>query len=118
MAEANTPVTETNQNMAENSGGDPKGNAENADAVSTNEGAEKTFTQKELDEQIKKRLERERKNIFRTNSEFQLTRPRGARPYILCKRDVPILWADFILQNQMNLLTLYLYSSISELRTS
>ena len=23
MAEANTPVTETNQNMAENSGGDP-----------------------------------------------------------------------------------------------
>lgn len=65
MAEANTPVTETNQNMAENSGGDPKGNAVNADAVSTPDSvqAEKTFTQKELDEQIKKRLERERKNM-------------------------------------------------------
>ena len=59
--ETNTTVTETNQ--AENSGGDPQGNAGNADAVSTNEGAEKTFTQKELDEIVKQRLERERKGM-------------------------------------------------------
>lgn len=59
--ETNTTVTETNQ--AENSGGDPQGNAENAAAVSTNEGAEKTFTQKELDEIVKQRLERERKGM-------------------------------------------------------
>ena len=61
MAEANTTVTETEQ--AENSGGDPQGNVENAAAVSTNEGAEKTFTQKELDEIVKQRLERERKGM-------------------------------------------------------
>ena len=45
MAEAtNTTVTETNQ--AENSGGDPKGNADNAAAVSKPDTAqaEKTFT--------------------------------------------------------------------------
>ena len=59
--ETNTTVTETPQ--AENSGGDPQGNAENAAAVSTNEGAEKTFTQKELDEIVKQRLERERKGM-------------------------------------------------------
>ena len=59
--ETNTTVTETKQ--AENSGGDPQGNAENAAAVSTNEGAEKTFTQKELDEIVKQRLERERKGM-------------------------------------------------------
>ena len=47
----------------ENSGGDPKGNADNAAAVSTNEGAEKTFTQAELDEAIKRRLERERRGM-------------------------------------------------------
>ena len=59
--ETNTTVTESPQ--AENSGGDPQGNAENAAAVSTNEGAEKTFTQKELDEIVKQRLERERKGM-------------------------------------------------------
>lgn len=47
----------------ENSGGDPKGNADNAAAVSTNEGAEKTFTQAELDEAIRRRLERERRGM-------------------------------------------------------
>ncbi|MGN0553172.1 MAG: hypothetical protein ACI4I1_07305 [Oscillospiraceae bacterium] len=62
MAETNTTVTETNQ-TAENSGGDPQGNAGNADAVSTNEGAEKTFTQKEVDGIVKERLERERKGM-------------------------------------------------------
>ena len=63
MAEAtNTPVTETNQ-TAENSGGDPKGNADNAAAVSTNEGAEKTFTQKEVDNIVKERLDRFKKGM-------------------------------------------------------
>lgn len=62
MAETNTPVTETNQ-TAENNGGDPKGNADNAAAVSTNEGAEKTFTQKEVDEIVKQRLSRATKDM-------------------------------------------------------
>ena len=52
----NTPDT--------NSGGDPtqavKGNIPEK-AVSTNEGAEKTFTQAELDEIVKQRLERQKK---------------------------------------------------------
>ena len=52
----NTPDT--------NSGGDPtqavKGNSPEK-AVSTNEGAEKTFTQAELDEIVKQRLERQKK---------------------------------------------------------
>ena len=52
----NTPDT--------NSGGDPtqavKGNIPEK-AVSTNEGAEKTFTQSELDEIVKQRLERQKK---------------------------------------------------------
>ena len=59
--EANTTVTETNK--AENSGGDPKGNAGNAAAVSTPEPeqAAKTFTQAEVNEIIKQRLERQAK---------------------------------------------------------
>lgn len=61
--ETNTTVTETNQ-TAENSGGDPKGGADNsANAVSTNEGAEKTFTQKELDDIVKQRLDRAKKDM-------------------------------------------------------
>ena len=59
--EANTTVTETNK--AENSGGDPKGSAGNAAAVSTPEPeqAAKTFTQAELDAIVKQRLERQAK---------------------------------------------------------
>lgn len=59
--ETNTTVTETNK--AENSGGDPKGNAGNAAAVSTPEPeqAAKTFTQAELDAIVKQRLERQAK---------------------------------------------------------
>ena len=62
--EANTTVTET-KNMAENSGGDPKGDAQKADAVSTpeTEQAEKTFTQKELDDIVKQRLDRAKKDM-------------------------------------------------------
>lgn len=61
-----TNVTETAGNAAENSGGDPSKavtdsvNSENA--VSTNEGAEKTFTQSELDAIVRQRLERAAKN--------------------------------------------------------
>ena len=63
MADENTTVTETN--MAENSGGDPKGDADKADAVSTpeTEQAEKTFTQKELDDIVKQRLDRAKKDM-------------------------------------------------------
>lgn len=59
--EASTTVTETSK--AENSGGDPKGNAGNAAAVSTPEPeqAAKTFTQAELDAIVKQRLERQAK---------------------------------------------------------
>lgn len=62
--ETNTTVTET-KNMAENSGGDPKGDAQKADAVSTpeSEQAEKTFTQKELDDIVKQRLDRAKKDM-------------------------------------------------------
>ena len=62
--EVNTTVTET-KNMAENSGGDPKGDADKADAVSTpeSEQAEKTFTQKELDEIVKQRVDRAKKDM-------------------------------------------------------
>ena len=62
--ETNTNATET-KNMAENSGGDPKGDAQKADAVSTpeSEQAEKTFTQKELDEIVKQRLDRAKKDM-------------------------------------------------------
>ena len=62
--ETNTNATET-KNMAENSGGDPKGDAEKADAVSTpeSEKAEKTFTQKELDDIVKQRLDRAKKDM-------------------------------------------------------
>ena len=61
--ETNTTVTETNQ-TAENSGGDPQGGTDNnVNAVSTNEGAEKTFTQKELDEIVKQRLSRATKDM-------------------------------------------------------
>ena len=51
--------------MAENSGGDPKGDADKADAVSTpeTEQAEKTFTQKELDDIVKQRLDRAKKDM-------------------------------------------------------
>lgn len=60
--ETNTTVTETN--TAENSGGDPQGRTDNnVNAVSTNEGAEKTFTQKELDDIVKQRLERAKKDM-------------------------------------------------------
>ena len=62
MAETNTntTVTETN-NKVENSGGDPKqavSPKQDEKAVSTNEGAEKTFTQAEVDTIVKQRLER------------------------------------------------------------
>lgn len=62
--EVNTNATET-KNMAENSGGDPKGDAQKADAVSTpeSEKAEKTFTQKELDDIVKQRLDRAKKDM-------------------------------------------------------
>ena len=62
--ETNTNATET-KNMAENSGGDPKGDAQKADAVSTpeSEQAEKTFTQKELDDIVKQRLDRAKKDM-------------------------------------------------------
>lgn len=63
MDEKNTGATVTETITAENNGGDPTGNADNAAAVSTNEGAEKTFTQAELDDAIKRRLERERKGM-------------------------------------------------------
>lgn len=61
--ETNTTVTETN--TAENSGGDPKQpvSSPSEKGVSANEGAEKTFTQKELDDIVKQRLERERKGM-------------------------------------------------------
>lgn len=60
--ETNTTVTETN--TAENSGGDPQGGTDNnVNAVSTNEGAEKTFTQKELDDIVKQRLSRATKDM-------------------------------------------------------
>ena len=62
--ETNTNATET-KNMAENSGGDPKGDADKADAVSTpeSEQAEKTFTQKELDDIVEQRLDRAKKDM-------------------------------------------------------
>ena len=64
MAETNTNTTVTETNKAENNGGDPtqavKGNSPEK-AVSTNEGAEKTFTQSELDEIVRQRLERQKK---------------------------------------------------------
>lgn len=62
MADANTTVTETNK--AENNGGDPKqpvSPKQDEKGVSTNEGAEKTFTQSELDAIVKQRLERQAK---------------------------------------------------------
>lgn len=62
--ETNTTVTETEQ--AENSGGDSKGGTGNAvNAVSTPEPAqaEKTFTQKELDDIVKQRLDRAKKDM-------------------------------------------------------
>ena len=64
MAETNTNTTVTETiNKAENNGGDPKqavkgGTNPPEKAVSTNEGAEKTFTQAELDAIVKQRLER------------------------------------------------------------
>lgn len=63
MAETNTTVTETNQ--AENSGGDPTQpvSPQGEKGVSTNEGAEKTFTQKELDDIVKQRLDRAKKDM-------------------------------------------------------
>lgn len=64
MAETTTNTTVTETNKAENSGGDPKqavSPKEGEKAVSTNEGAEKTFTQAELDEIVRQRLERQKK---------------------------------------------------------
>lgn len=68
MAETNTNTTVTETNKAENSGGDPtqavKGGANPPEkAVSTNEGAEKTFTQAEVDKIITQRLERQKKDM-------------------------------------------------------
>ena len=62
--ETNTNATET-KNMAENSGGDPKGDADKADAVSApeSEKKKKTFTQKELDDIVKQRLDRAKKDM-------------------------------------------------------
>ena len=62
--ETNTNATET-KNMAENSGGGPKDDAEKADAVSTpeTEQAEKTFTEKERDDIVKQRLDRAKKDM-------------------------------------------------------
>ena len=71
MADANTTVTETNK--AENNGGDhmspsgdkqpvsPESNPKGEKGVSTNEGAEKAFTQSEFDAIVKQRLERQAK---------------------------------------------------------
>lgn len=61
--ETNTTVTETN--TAENSGGDPKQpvSSPSEKGVSANEGAKKAFTQKELDDIVKQRFERERKGM-------------------------------------------------------
>ncbi len=57
MADVNTNVTETVTTTAENNGGGHQGDVGNpADTVSTNEGAEKTFTQTEVDEIVKQRL--------------------------------------------------------------
>ena len=64
MAETTTNTTVTETNKAENNGGDPKqavSPKEGEKAVSTNEGAEKTFTQAELDEIVRQRLERQKK---------------------------------------------------------
>lgn len=63
MAETNTTVTETNK--VENSGGDPKQpvSPQGEKGVSTNEDAEKTFTQKELDDIVKQRLDRAKKDM-------------------------------------------------------
>ena len=64
MAETTTNTTVTETNKAENNGGDPKqavSPKEGEKAVSTNEGAEKTFTQSELDEIVRQRLERQKK---------------------------------------------------------
>lgn len=61
MAEitGNTTETAAAVNEAENTGGDSKGGADNATAVSTSEGATvKTFTQSEVDDIVKARLER------------------------------------------------------------
>ena len=68
MAETNTNTTVTETNKAENNGGDPKqavkGGANPPEkAVSTNEGAEKTFTQAEVDKIITQRLERQKKDM-------------------------------------------------------
>ena len=64
MAETTTNTTVTETDKAENNGGDPKqavSPKQDEKAVSTNEGAEKTFTQAELDEIVKQRLERQKK---------------------------------------------------------
>ena len=61
-ANTSTTVTETNENR--NSGGDPTqpvSSGKGEKGVSTNEDAETTFTQKELDDIVKQRLERQAK---------------------------------------------------------
>lgn len=66
MADVNTNTTVTETNKAENSGGDPKqavSPKQDEKAVSTNEGAEKTFTQAELDAIVKQRLDRQKKDM-------------------------------------------------------
>lgn len=59
-----TTVTETNAQV-ENNAGDPTQpvSSKGEKGVSTNEGAEKTFTQKELDDIVKQRIDREKKNM-------------------------------------------------------
>ena len=63
MAETTTNTTVTETDKAENNGGDPTQpvSPQGEKGVSTNEGAEKTFTQAELDEIVKQRLERQKK---------------------------------------------------------
>lgn len=63
MAETTTNKTVTETDKAENNGGDPTQpvSPQGEKGVSTNEGAEKTFTQAELDEIVKQRLERQKK---------------------------------------------------------
>ena len=66
--ETSTTVTETNQaekGFDGTHGGDPTQpvNPQGEKGVSTNEGAEKTFTQKELDDIVKQRLDRAKKDM-------------------------------------------------------
>ena len=66
MAGTSTSATDPAGNAAENNGGDPNGTAASATAAVSTPGtaqAEKTFTQADLDAQIKARLDREHKKL-------------------------------------------------------